>query len=109
MRLTRNTTPDGKCKYAIVRLDKLRKLPGESEMEKACARALDDLAAFGILEYGQPGSEEECFVLKLKDENTAEALYTYAEESERSDTEFAKDVRELAERSYKHPLRKRPD
>jgi hypothetical protein len=53
MRLIRNTTKDGRCKYALVRLDKIRNLPVGTEMEKCITRALDDLAAFGVLEYGE--------------------------------------------------------
>lgn len=112
MRLTRNTTPDGRCKYAIVRLDKLRKLPPESLIAQSAAKALDELAAIGLLEYGEKGSEEEFFVIKLKDLNAPYALRVYAFAAlvePHVDRELSKDVFELEVRAQNHPNRKRPD
>jgi hypothetical protein len=43
MRLIRNTTKDGRCKYALVRLDKIRNLPVGTEMEKCITRALEKI------------------------------------------------------------------
>lgn len=108
MRLTRNTTPDGKCKYAIVRLDKLRKMPQKSLITESAAKALDELAALGFLEYGQPGTEEEFFVIKLKDRFAAKALFAYAKDAG-SDLEYSREVRALAVRAMEHPYSKRPD
>jgi hypothetical protein len=117
MRLIRNTTKDGRCKYALVRLDKIRNLPVGTEMEKCITRALDDLAAFGVLEYGEKGSEEEFFAIKLKDMFAANALWAYEKqvESEVDRTlapswmEYQNDIIELAQRAESHPSRKRPD
>lgn len=77
MKLVRNTTKDGRCRYALVRLDKIRNLPMGTEMEKSAARALDTLAAFGFLEYGEVGSKEEHFVIKLRDHFAPSALNRY--------------------------------
>lgn len=118
MRLTRNTTNDGKCKYAIVRLDKLREMEAKLETRPFApvpgdlndARvALDLLGKVGLIEYGEPGTQEEFFVLKLKDENAASALEAYAESADFSDEELGDEVFELSERSRNHPARKRPD
>lgn len=109
MRLTRNTTPDGKCKYALVRLDKLRKMPEHLLVVKSAIKALDELAALGFLEYGQPGTDEEFFAIKLKDISAPSALFSYAEFAELSDPELAKDVRELAARSQKRQGKRKPD
>lgn len=89
MRLQRNITQDGKCKYAIVRLDKLRALqktyppmvsakPGDAD--QAATAALQTLERLNLIEYGEPGSPEECFVIKLKDKFCAPTLITYHEE-----------------------------
>lgn len=108
MRLTRNKTPDGKCKYAIVRLDKLREIQNRLTWRRA-TNALELLEAFGLLEYGQPSSEEECFVIKLKDVNAPAALDAYAQKAAATDQEFADDIHELFERALRHPSRKMPD
>lgn len=107
MRLTRNITQDGRCKYALVRLDKLREMFGGT----AC-RAIDDLdnlESLGLLEYGKPGSEDEFFAIKLKDVNAPAALDAYAQSASRTDQELSDDVHELFERSRAHPHRKLPD
>ena len=127
MRLIRNTTEDGRCKYALVRLDKLRKLPPESLMVQNAAKALDELCATGLLEYGEKGSTEECFVIKLKDRFSAPALACYAktvedgvndllspsggleEEDVAFMREYAKDIRELAQRAEEWPNPMTPD
>jgi hypothetical protein len=110
MRLIRNTTSDGKCKYAIVRLDKLRKLNGGVPWDYY-KQALHMLEKEGYLEYGQPGTEEECFVLKLKDHCTPFALFEYAKAAQKAGmpSDYVADVCELAERASNHPSRKMPD
>ncbi len=112
MRLIRNTTEDGRCKYAIVRLDKLRKMeqsePTHGWLNRARV-ALGTLKGLGLLEYGEKGSEEECFVIKLKDINAPAALMAYAISAAHRDEELATDVEELAERAACHPNKKQPD
>lgn len=114
MRLTRNTTPDGKCKYALVRLDKIRKM-GITDNLGGIENALKVLESAGVLEYGEPGSEDECFVLKLKDQHTGHALRAYVRDilndltPEKPDTQYAADIIDLALRADAHPSRKRPD
>lgn len=106
MRLTRNTTIDGHCKYALVRLDKLRDAKSHPSEELG---AIAVLSKSGILEFGEPGTEEECFVIKLKDKFAPLVLRQYAWEALVEDPELSKDVLELAARAENHPNRKRPD
>lgn len=111
MRLTRNTTPDGKCKYAIVRLDKIRQI--DEAQEGTASGEIDEALAIleeiGVLEYGEPGTDEEFFVIKLKDENAYAALEAYSECAKWKDEELADDVFELAERARDHKSQKQPD
>lgn len=127
MKLIRNTTADGRCKYALVRLDKLRAMPQDSLIAASAAQSLDNLAALGFLEYGEKGSEEECFVIKLKDRFSAPALACYAntvsddaddlvsdmggleEEDVEGLREYAKEVMKLSERAERWPNAKTPD
>ena len=81
MKLKRNTTPDGMCKYSLI------------EHEKN-----------GRVEHGLPHTEEEFFVLKLKDKNARPALLAYAESMRETDPEFADEVEDLAFRSGKDSL-----
>lgn len=91
MKLKRNTTPDGMCKYSLI------------EHEK------DD-----HVEHGLPGTANEFFVLKLKDIHAKAALLAYAESVAASyaqgSQEYADDVIELANRSgINSPWCKFPD
>lgn len=87
MKLKRNTTPDGMCKYSLI------------EHEKN-----------DHVEHGLPGSEDEFFVIKLKDFNALAALEAYADSVGMEDPEFATEVYELAMRSgIYHPNCKNPD
>jgi hypothetical protein len=79
MRLIRNTTPDGSCKYRL--------------WNNALGRFEDD---------DKPGDLNEFFLIKLKDRNSEAALLAYAASVEVRDPEFAADVRELAARSGPH-------
>ena len=108
MKLTRNTTTDGSCKYALIRLDKLRNDRGaDSKLCKALPNIPDKVFIENYVEIGEPGTEEEFFVIKLKDLNAASALEYYASSIQDKDPELAQDVFELAERSrnmaYKQP------
>lgn len=124
MKLVRNTTCDGKCKYAIVRLDKIRLNQIGGYGEEVIDDAIVTLTNAGVLEFGQKGSEEECFVLKLKDIFTAAALHEYAHriqihaglsivagriEEAQEWLAFAREINELAVRSENHPSRKFPN
>jgi len=76
MNLVRNTTRDGSCKYSLVEHQK------------------DD-----HIEQGLPFTENEFFVIKLKDRHAKAALEAYAKSIESTDEMFAGQVYELAERA----------
>jgi hypothetical protein len=86
MRLVRNVSEDGRCKYAII----------------------DNRT--GAVTEARVGDREEFFVIKLKDEFSQAALMAYADAAEEWDPEYAAEVRVMAERSGPgHPNCKRPD
>lgn len=86
MRLERNISRDSKGKFAVINLRK------------------------NTVEWGEPNTREEFFVIKLKDKYARVALEAYAAAAKFDDPEYAKDVAELAARSGdKNPFCKRPD
>lgn len=107
MELVRNNTKDGSCKYALIRLDKMRK-DGTFKNIEEFLKLYPELKEY--IEFGEPHSEEEFFVIKLKDINSTRALTAYVFEAEKSDPEFALEVMDLALRSGKrHRKCKQPD
>ncbi len=110
MRLVRNTQPDGIGRFAIIRIDMLTPLEREIlilETKKQDAYTINIRPE--VIELSPPTSEEECFVIKLKDINAPAALHAYADECEKTDPEFALDIRELASRAENHPSRPQPE
>lgn len=107
MKLRRNQTADGSCKYAAVRNDKVERLNEAAKAEARAALAL--LTCLGVLENPKKGDPEEFFLIKLKDVFAPSALIAYAGAVGPVDHELACDVVELVGRSMKHPNRKRPD
>lgn len=109
MKLDRNS-PDGRGKYAIINL---RKLAGGGMSPAAVGRAeiaLEVLQDLGVLEYGPPGSDQEFFVIKLRDRFARKALRAYADAARFHDGEYADDVDDLAHRAgIGHPHWKDPD
>jgi len=79
MKLVRNTTPDGKCKYALVRLDKIRAISRRSARLMEIDRAIKTLERAEVIEYGGRGDLEESFTIKLKDHFAPSALNRYRE------------------------------
>jgi len=89
-------------KYALVRLQKI-----ESPADRV---AVETLALGGTVEFGQPGDENEFFVIKLKDKYAPRALDAYAQAAMvDGQTEYAQEVMALARRAAFHPKSKRPD
>lgn len=90
MRLKRNTTKDGMCKYSLI------------EHEKG-----------DHIEHGFPKTENEFFVIKLKDKHAYSALVGYLESltsQDEYDVEYARDIQELVRRSGPaSPWCKEPD
>lgn len=107
MKLVRNTTSDGSCKYALLRIDKMLK-DGEFTFIQDFLEKYPELKEY--IEFGQPHSEEEFFVIKLKVINSTRALTAYVLEPDKTDPEFALEVMDLALRSGKrHHKCKQPD
>lgn len=108
MKLYRNTTADGTCKYAVIRNDKRLKL--DKSDRYLADLAIIQLITLGLLEDPKIGDPEEFFLIKLKDRNSAHALWEYATSIQPRDPEFAAEVAALAKRSgEKSPYCKDPD
>lgn len=108
MRLTRNISPDGLCKYAAVRNDKIADL--DEAGFKAAQDAMSVLAGLGVLENPKAGDPEEFFLIKLKDMHAPAGLWAYAADAEvNGDGQLAQDVYDLSRRADARPDRKRPD
>lgn len=106
MKLDRNENPVGTGKYALVNL---RKLHGPGLPMEATA-AVQLLADLGVLEWGEVGSHDEFFVMKLKDVFSLEGLRGYAAAADGIDDEWAAEVRELTNRAgINCPWCKHPD
>lgn len=92
MDLIRNTTNDGSCKYALIRLDKIH-----------WSIKLFLIPLFKLInkyiELGEPNSSQEFFVVKLKDKFAKRTLLAYADAAQDFDKGYSDQVRELAERS----------
>lgn len=108
MKLMRNVTPDGQCKYAAIRMDKLAALPSDQQHDALTALML--LNGMDLLENPRPGEREEFFLIKLKDRHSAAALYAYETSIWPTDPEFAQEVHQLAARAgERSPWCKEPD
>lgn len=87
MKLVRNITPSGMCKYSLIEHEKGHQI-----------------------EHGFPNSEHEFFVIKLKDRHSHAALLAYALSIKDADPEFAKEIGELSSRAGRYsPWCKEPD
>jgi len=109
MKLDRNI--NGRGKYAIVNLREIERIGGVAMGHNPdIAHALRILETNGLIEYGEVGSENEFFVIKLKDRYADSALARYAALASSDDPEYANDVAELASRAGSHsPFCKKPD
>jgi hypothetical protein len=108
MKLDRN---NGRGKYAIVNLREIERIGGVSHGHNPdIAHALRILELNNLIEYGDVGSENEFFVIKLKDKYADAALARYAAMASSDDAEYANDVAAMAARSgVHHPNCKQPD
>lgn len=111
MKLDRNNNPDGKGKYALV---KLRNFPKQSQMtdREQVFAALDTLATFGMLDYGST-PETEFMVMRLKDKFSMRGLMGYHHAitlEEKPDMEYAQEILDMAHRAGpNNPFCKLPD
>ncbi len=84
MKMQRNIQPDGICKYALIRLDKLSKWDRDSLIRSVDRMKHERvLVSSAVIEFGKKFDDEECFVVKLKDINAEEALIAYANAAEK--------------------------
>jgi len=97
MKLVRNTQTNGTCKYALIRLDKMRK----DGVFRSIPDFIDKYPELeNYVEFGRPHSKEEFFVIKFKDLASTQTLITYAEEAKRlGDEEFSNEIIELLSRT----------
>jgi hypothetical protein len=109
MKLDRNTNKRGK--YAIVNLREIERIGGVALGNNPdIAHALRILETNDLIEYGEVGTENEFFVMKLKDKYADAALARYAAMASSDDPVYANDVAAMAARSgMNHPNCKRPD
>lgn len=83
-------------KYALINFGKL----ANRELIKTKADLIAALIRYpDAIEFGEVGSPDEFFVLKLKDINSPVALGAYARSISHRDPEFAGKVAELANRA----------
>lgn len=112
MKLDRNSSTDGTGKYAVVDLREIRRIGGVKHGHNPdIAAALHILETNGLIEYGGVGTENEFFVIKLKDCYAQNALNGYATTAHLDgEEEYAAEVREMAFRAGPHsPFCKKPD
>lgn len=105
MKMDRNINDDGCGKYALLNLRRMAK--HDTPEVRA---ALDVLTKAGAIEWGVIGEEDEFFVIKLKDINAPGGLSGYANEADKTDREWAEDVRSMLPRAGTNsPFCKVPD
>lgn len=121
MKLDRNITDDGRGKYGLINTRRLREfldLVGDSrnahnmtEVNAMKVReAIQLLEEEGVIDWGPAESESEFFVIKLRDRNAGAALASYALAAAIHDGEYAREVKELADRAGpRSPFCKDPD
>lgn len=92
MKLDRNINPDGKGKYALIKLRHESAIMGVVENPSGePAIAVNDEA----IDYGNT-EDSEFFVIRLKDKYAAPALFAYAMAAEKDDSEWANEVLAMA-------------
>jgi hypothetical protein len=108
VRLDRNINHSGKGKYALINL---RKIPTNPSTPHELAAAI--LANPEAVEFGTVGTPNEFWLIKLKDQYAANALFGYAAavaSDPDGDAQYYTEVMEMAHRSGPmHPLCNRPD
>lgn len=115
MRLDRNLNKQGK--YILIKARELEKHTGSPAFgETDVVAAMRVLEKAGLLVYSTPGSEDEFFVIKLKDKYAAPALYSYMSavlgdpDTPEPDKEYAGEIEALGDRAgVNSPWCKRPD
>ena len=106
MKLDRNIHADGRGKYALI---PLRKLRSGDTFSGNVEQAIETLRRAGLIDWGIVGTESEFFVIRLKDRYAAPSLFAYANAAAADDPEWADEVRSMAVRAERSPWQKQPD
>lgn len=105
MKLDRNINGDGRGKYGLIKSRRLAQIEawdggdGEVADRQAVIDAVELLERAGVIEWGEPKTPAEFFVIKLRDEHAEAALSGYAAHAMPFDQEYASDVFDLANRA----------
>ncbi len=102
MKLDRNINPDGRGKYALVKLRQLN-----THTNNKAYNAVADLTSEGMIDFGNT-PDTEFFVIRLKDKFAGPALHAYAEAAKHEDPEWSGQVRALAFAADQLPVKQRP-
>jgi len=94
MKLDRNEDASGIGKYILINTRKFKKMPITAQ-ELAAAILADP----HCVEFGEVGSRNEFFAIKLKDIHATPALTSYAMSARLKDPEYGAEVLALTERS----------
>ena len=115
MKLDRNIEGnEGRGKYALLMtraIDRFRPHEPFGIVPQGIKNAIRTLEKRGIISWGEVGSEDEFFVIRLKDKYAAQALFAYAEAADEDGSrEWASEVRDMAMRAgHAHPNCQKPD
>ena len=104
MKLDRNINPNGRGKYALI---KLREIHHLVESNNAVCTPEFNVPQSAVDFGGTP--DTDFFVIRLKDKYAAKALTAYACAAAADDPEYAEEILELARLAEVHPNKKQPD
>lgn len=109
MKLDRDISEDGTCKYALIDARRIR----EQKLRQTSPQidqALKVLEKEGLVNWGKKGSKNEFFVIMLKDIHSQAGLRAYAHHAMPYNLHYSNAMYRLAERSGpNHPECKLPD
>lgn len=98
MRLDRNINPDGRGKYALIKLREIQPNFNPGLKKRAQEQKLGMVLDPKAVDFGDT-PETNFFVLRLKDKHAYVALMAYAASARQDDPEYADDIRQLAKES----------
>ncbi len=99
MKLIRNISHDGRCKYALIRMQELTPAEQDCIIEEAGHESWETTVASAAILIGNESPSDQFFVLKYKDKFTASALRAYAN----AVREEAQDIRAHSEGYWDNP------
>lgn len=104
MKLDRNTNPDGRGKYALIKLrdNPIAGFGGNVGGVPNCVAVKES-----AIDYGNT-PETEFFVIRLADKFAANALHAYAISCKVEDPEFSQEVLDLANRAAAYEPKQMP-